>query len=396
MKYVLLIADGMNDRPLKELDGLTPMEAAHKPFMDELARNSLVGLVKNIPRGFKPGSDVAIMSILGFSPRVYYTGRGPLEAANFDIELRDNQIAFRCNLVTVSEDKMVDYSAGHIKTEEAKVLMQDLNEKLANERYRFYSGISYRNLLITDGVGDELSTVPPHDIMGESLAKNLPKGKDENAICDLMYKSQEILSAHDINRVRLDLGENPANMIWLWGQGRRPQFPTFQEKYSLNGFVISAVDLVNGLGKLLGLKVVSVPGVTGYYDTNYKGKGQYAVDNLKKYDFCFLHVEATDEAGHNGDLREKIKAIESFDKYIVGPVYNYLKKSNQDFRILISSDHATPISIRTHTDEAVAFLCSGTGITADIKVDSFNEKNAKATLAEYTGPELIEEVFLGE
>ncbi|MDP8233672.1 MAG: cofactor-independent phosphoglycerate mutase [Candidatus Saelkia tenebricola] len=396
MKYVLFIVDGMNDRPIKELNGLTPMEAAHKPFMDALAPDALVGLVKNIPRGFKPGSDVAIMSMLGFSPKTYYTGRGPLEAANLGIELNDNQVVFRCNLVTTSGDRMVDYSAGHIKREEAKVLMQYLNEKLTNEKLRFYSGISYRNLLLTDGIGDELNTTPPHDIMGESLVKHLPKGKDEDVICDLMYQSQEILASHDINRVRLDLGENPANMIWLWGQGRRPNFPTFQEKYSLDGFVISAVDLVNGLGRLLGLKVVDVPGATGYYDTNYEGKGKYAVNNLKKHDFCFLHLEATDEAGHNGDLREKIKAIESFDNYILGPVYDYISKSNEDFRILISSDHATPVSIRTHTDEAVAFLCYGTGIAPRFKVDSFNEKNAKATLVEYAGPELIEEVFLGE
>ncbi len=393
MKYALLIADGMNDRPLKELGGRTPLEVAHKPNMDELVKNSLVGLVSNVPKGFKPGSDIAIMSMLGFEPQNYYTGRGPLEAANLGIILSDNQVAFRCNLVTVCDGKMVDYSAGHIRSEEAKVLIQELNKKLGQDKLKFYAGVSYRHLLITEGIGDELKTTPPHDIVGEEIEKYLPQGKDQEIIREVMFRSQEILETHEVNRVRVDLGENPANMVWLWGQGRRPFLPSFEEHYGVKGFVISAVDLVNGLGKLLGLEVVKVPGATGYYDTNYQGKGEYAVKNLKKYDFCFVHLEATDEAGHNGEMMEKIKAIESFDRYIVGPVYNYLKNSDEDFRILVSSDHATPIAVRTHTDEPVAFMCAGWNIKPEIKVSSFNERNACGTLIEYTGPQLIQEVF---
>ncbi len=393
MKYVLLIADGMNDRPLKELDGRTPMEVAHKPFIDELAKRSLVGLVRNVPKGLKAGSDIAIMSILGYDPKVYYTGRGPLEAANYGIRLLDNQVVFRCNLVAVAENVMVDYSAGHIKTNETKELIKYLNKKLSNDKFKFYAGISYRNLMISEGIGDELETTPPHDITGKEITKYLPQGKDAEAIIDLMYKSRDILESHDINKVRVDLGENPASMIWLWGQGRKPKLSTFKEKYGIDGSVISAVDLVNGMAKLLGLEVVKVPGVTGYYDTNYAGKGLYAIEALKKKDFCFVHVEATDEAGHNGDLREKIKAIEAFDYHIVGPIYEYLMKNNEAYRILISSDHATPVAVRTHTDESVAFLCYGANIKGDIKVNSLNEKNAKATLFEYAGPQLIEEVF---
>lgn len=393
MKYALLIADGMHDHPLKELEGKTPLEVAHTPFMDELAKGSLVGLVKNVPKGFKPGSDIAIMSMLGYDPATFYTGRGPLEAANLGIELKDNQVAFRCNFVTVSDGKMVDYSAGHISTNEAKLLISTLNEKLGNGRFKFYVGVSYRNLMVSEGIGDELQTTPPHDIMGQDIDKYLPKGKDAQLIIELMMRSREILEYHDVNKVRIDLGENPANMIWLWGQGRKPKLPTFYEKYGVRGFVISAVDLVNGLGRILGLEVVKVPGVTGYYDTNYKGKGKYAVKNLEKFDFCLVHLEATDEAGHNAHVMEKIKAIESFDRYIVGPIYECLKRSGEDFRILVASDHATPIQVRTHTDEPVAFLCYGKGISPAVEVGSFNEKNAKATLVEYTGPKLIEEVF---
>jgi 2,3-bisphosphoglycerate-independent phosphoglycerate mutase len=393
MKYALLIADGMNDRPVKELDGATPLEIANTPNMDNMAqRGALIGVVRNVPRGFKPGSDIAIMSMLGYDPKLFYTGRGPLEAANMGLDINDNQVAFRSNFVTVAGEKMVDYSSSHISNKETEVLIADLNKNFGSKRFKFYRGISYRNLLISEGVGDEIKTVPPHDIMGEDIAKFLPSGPDSGPIRDLMLKSRDFLSSHDVNKVRLDLGENPANMIWLWGQGRRPSFPSFDKKYGVDGFVISAVDLVNGMARLMGLKVIKVPGITGYYDTNYAAKGDYAIKHLKKHDFCFVHLEATDEAGHNGDLREKIKAIESFDRHIAGPIYNYLEKE-KDYRILISSDHATPVSMRTHTEEPVAFICYGKNIKAGIKMKYFNEKNARATLVEYTGSKLIEEVL---
>jgi 2,3-bisphosphoglycerate-independent phosphoglycerate mutase len=379
MKYVLLIADGMNDRPLEELEGKTPLEAAKTPYMDEIAFNGVVGLVKTIPPNTKPGSDIATLSILGYEPRKYYTGRGPLEAANLGIDLKDNEIAFRCNFITVFENRVVDYSAGHITTKEAKVLIDTLNRKLSSSKYKFYSGVSYRNLMIANGFGDETECVPPHDVVGQNIEENFPKGKDGEILIDIMQKSRKILEEHDVNKVRVDLKENPANMIWLWGGGRKPSLPSFEEKYGVKGFVISAVDLINGLGKILGLHVVKVPHVTGYYDTNYEGKAKYAIKNLKNYDFGFVHLEATDEAGHNADIREKVQAIERFDRFIVGPIYEFLKKEG-DYRIIVSSDHATPISVRTHTTEPVAFTYCGKGVIPEISVESFNEKTASSTL----------------
>ncbi|MDP8230964.1 MAG: cofactor-independent phosphoglycerate mutase [Candidatus Gorgyraea atricola] len=386
MKYIVLVGDGMGDRPLEELGGKTPLEAAKTPNMNFIAEKGRVGLTNMIPGRFAPASDVANLSILGYSPRKYYTGRGPLEAANMDIDMKDDEIAFRCNLVTISNGRMADYSAGHISSEEARHLIDELNAKMSTKDIRFYAGMSYRHLLILRcNNKDELKGLmkvkcaPPHDIIGKKIDPRLPKKGDyAEFLKRLMDDSRDVLLSHEVNRVRLDLKENPANATWLWGQGTRPFMPKFSEKYKIEGAIISAVDLIKGIGKIIGLKVIDVPGATGYYDTNYLGKAQYAIDSLKDRDFVFVHVEAPDEAGHNGDLKEKITSIEKFDKFVVGTVLEHFKSSKEEFRILVTSDHATPISLRTHSRDHVCFAMYGTDIEQD-DILYFNEKEARST-----------------
>jgi len=366
MKYIILVADGMADYPIKELNEQTPLEAAKTPNMDFIAHHGRMGRIKTIPKNMVPASDVANMSILGYNPKVYYSGRGPLEAANMNIAMEQDDVAFRCNLITVSGDTLVDYSAGHISSKESGCLIKIIQEKLNSDKFQFFPGISYRHLMIAkkgaQSFLDELACFAPHDILGRSFSANLPKGKNSRVIIQLMEESRDILKNHEINLVRIDLKENPANMIWLWGQGKKPKFPSFREKYGLKGSVISAVDLIKGLGKLIGLEALNIPGATGYYDTDYAGKANAALKSLKDNDFVFVHVEAPDEAGHNGDLREKIIAIERFDQLVVGTILTAFKnKSN--FRILVMPDHATPIALRTHTADTVCFGIFGQGIT---------------------------------
>ncbi|MFH1853938.1 MAG: cofactor-independent phosphoglycerate mutase [Candidatus Omnitrophota bacterium] len=384
MKYIVLVGDGMGDRPIEELDGKTPLEAAKTPNMNFIAEKGRVGLTNMIPGRMAPASDVANLSILGYNPRKYYTGRGPLEAANMGIDIKEDEVAFRCNLVTVSDDKMIDYSAGHISSEEAASLIKTLNAKMGRDDMKFYAGISYRHLLVfkcrdkDDLKGFlKIKCTPPHDITGKKIKRYLPKkGEHADYINRLIEESKEIFAGQDVNRVRLDLKENPANSIWLWGQGTKPSMPRFQEHFGVEGSIISAVDLIKGIGKITGLKVIDVPGATGYYDTNYLGKAQYALESLKERDFVFVHVEAPDEAGHNGNLREKISSIEKFDKFVVGTVLEHFKNSNEEFRILVLSDHATPISLRTHTRDYVCFAMYGTDIEQD-SIMYFNEKEAR-------------------
>ena len=378
MKYVVLVGDGMADYPIKELRDRTPLEAARTPNMDFIAEKGILGRIKTIPDKTKPGSDIAMISILGYDPLKYYTGRGPLEAANLGVELSTHDVAFRCNLVTVSKDTLVDYSSGHISSREAANLIKTINRKLGTPEIKFYPGVSYRHvMLIKHGADqnlDKVYCVPPHDIVNSSISKNLPKGKNSQQIIDLMQKSKEILEAHEINMVRIDLKENPANMIWLWSPGRKPNMPSFLERYGLRGSVISAVDLIKGLGRVLGMEVINVPGATGYYDTDYKAKAESAIDALRNKDFIFLHVEAPDEAGHNGDLREKITAIERFDNLVVGTILEEFKRK-KSFRILVLPDHATPLSLRTHTADEVFFGIYGKGVTGN-GLMQFNEKQA--------------------
>jgi len=378
MKYILLVIDGAADYPIEMLKGKTPMEAAELGFMNQLARKGKLGRVKTVPRGFAPASDVANLALLGYDPAKYYCGRGPLEAANLGIKLGPDDIAFRCNLVTVSDGKMLDYSAGHIAEKESALIMKDVNKALGSDEIEFFPGISYRNLMVYRNAKkyhfEKIKYFPPHDIMGSPMEKHLPKGKNSDKLVDLMHRSQEFLANHDINNVRIDLGENPANMIWLWGCGASPAMPSFEDKYHIKGAVISAVDLINGIGRTIGLKVIKVDGATGYYDTNYKGKAQAALTALKKLDFVFIHIEAPDEAGHNGDLRMKLTCLERIDKMVVGTLLDGLR--GEDFKILITPDHPTPVAKRTHTDEPVPFLIYGKGVASG-NFSGYNEAAAQ-------------------
>lgn len=375
MRYAVLVGDGMADRPLKELGGRTPLEVAKIPNMNQIARQGQVGLVRMIPAGLPPGSDVAILSILGYDPRQYYTGRAPLEAAYLGIELSPEEVAFRCNLVTVDNERIIDYSSGHISSKEAKELIELLNLKLGTDSIRFYSGVSYRHIcVVKDSKLMHVDCTPPHDVIGEPIDKNMPRGDGSQLLGNLMKQSHELLCNHKINRDRISKGQNPANMIWLWGQGGTPQIPPFRERFGVGGSVISAVDLVKGIAKLVGLQPIEVPGATGYYDTNYKAKGEYAIKCLDKEDFILVHVEAPDEAGHNADLDQKIKAIENFDRYVVGPIMEKLE-GRPAFRVLVLPDHPTPVHLRTHTGDPVPFAWCGRGITKD-EAETFNESEA--------------------
>lgn len=392
-KYIVLVADGMADYPIEELGMRTPLEAARTPNMDFIAAHGILGQAKTIPDKMTPASDVANLSILGYDPKKYYSGRGPLEAANLGIELEDDDVAFRCNLITASGDNLLDYSAGHIKSTEAEKLIKFLDQKLGTNKLRFFNGISYRHLLLVKRGAElklqDLKCSAPHDIAGQNISRNFPKGDNADLIIKLMQESRQLLENHEINLVRLDLKENPANMIWLWGQGKKPQIPKFIDKFGITGSVISAVDLIKGLGRILGLEVINVPKATGYYDTDYQGKADAAVKSLAKNDFVFVHVEAPDEAGHNGDLREKLTAIERFDQAIVGTLLEYCKDKS-DFRIMVLPDHATPVSLKTHTADLIPFAIYG----KDIPVKNFlgyNEKEAqKSELYFKEGYQLME------
>ena len=394
IKFVLLLGDGMADYPIESLGGKTPLEAAETPNMDRLAAEGCTGTVRTVPLGMHPGSDVANLAVLGYDPSKYYTGRGPLEASSMGVHLGKDDIAFRCNLVTVEEGRMVDYSAGHISTEEGGEIIKSLSAHFASSS--FYPGVSYRHLLVMkkgalddvdrldNNVGrldnidwDKIACTPPHDITGEKIEGHLPKsdgsGNGSSILRDLMERSVPVLAKHPVNKDRIAVGKRPASMIWPWGQGRAPKLPTFKEKYSLTGAMISAVDLLKGIGRYAGLEVIDVPGATGFIDTNYGGKVDSALAVLRRVDFVFLHVEAPDEAGHAGDLALKIRAIEDFDSRIVGPVVRGLLDSGYRWRACVLPDHPTPIALRTHTSDPVPFAIAGFGIEPD-GVRSFDEK----------------------
>jgi len=396
MKYAILVPDGMADYPLDALGNKTPLEVANTPNMDSIVKQGVLGEVKTIPQGMTPASDVANMSIFGYDPKKYYAGRGPLEAANLGIKLDKDEVAFRCNFVTTSETDMIDYSAGHISSKEAKVLIDFLNRKMPSEEYEFYAGVSYRHLFVVKDKGrdlDKIKCTPPHDILNQKFKSHLPRGKNSDFLINLMNQSKDILLQHEINKVRLDLRENPVNMIWLWGQGRDLSMPSYKERFKKTGAVISAVDLIKGLGRILGLEVIDVPGATGYYDTDYEAKAKYAIKALHNKDFVYVHVEAPDEAGHNGDMREKITAIERFDNFVVGDLLKYLSKCGEDYRILVLPDHATPLSVRTHTSEPVCFCMSGKGVEHN-GFENLAENKAKESKLKFSnGVELIEYFF---
>lgn len=373
MKFVVILGDGMADLPLATLGGRTPLQAANKPNMDAVARMGRSGLAMTVPAGMPPGSDVANLSIMGYDPCKCYTGRAPLEAAAMSIHLAENDIAFRCNFVTVMNGIMKDYSAGHITNDEGHELIKALKPLMPAKR--LYPGVSYRNLLILKA-GESAICTPPHDITDKPIADYLPRGKDSELLIELMEIAKPILAAHPVNAKRIAEGKKPANMIWLWGQGGAPTIPTFKEKYGLSGAMISAVDLLKGIGTYAGLEVIDVPGATGNIDTNYEGKVKAALDALLQKDFVYLHIEAPDEAGHEGDLEQKIRAIELFDQRVVGPMIQGLKSLGKDWRVLLLPDHATPIAVKTHTRDPVPFAIMGSGIKPE-GVQSFDEEAAK-------------------
>ncbi|TGC11178.1 cofactor-independent phosphoglycerate mutase [Methanolobus halotolerans] len=378
MKYVVLIGDGMADEPLEELGGMTVLQKAMTPNMDHITFNGRAGLARTVPYGLPPGSDVANMSIIGYDPKKYYSGRAPFEAASMRVELEKDDVAFRCNLITIKDDIIADHSSGHITNEEAKELIGSISSALGDDSLSFYPGISYRHLMVTKkGLGANTECVPPHDIIDENRHDHMPKGKDSDIICELTERSMEILKDHPVNKKRIEEGRNPGNSIWLWGQGFAPAFTSFKELYGLRGAIISAVDLVKGIGIYAGLDVIEVPGATGYLDTNYQGKAEYAIEALKDHDFVFVHVEAPDEAGHMGDVQAKIQAIEDFDEKVVGTVLKAAKQYSEDVTIMVLPDHPTPIALRTHTSTPIPFAIYSTSEAFPDASEAFDEESVK-------------------
>jgi 2,3-bisphosphoglycerate-independent phosphoglycerate mutase len=388
-KYVIIVPDGAADEPLEQFGNKTVLDVAEKPNIDEISKLGRQGLVRTIPPDMEAGSDVAQMSLLGYDPRQYYPGRAPIEAAARNIKLGIDEWVFRCNLVTIADGKMADHSAGHISTVEAEKLIEELNSQFGNEKIRFYSGISYRHLVVFKGFDFAVQTYPPHDYIGTAIEKILPRGKGAEVLIDLMARSQQLFANHDINKVRRDLGENQVSSIWLWGQGKRAVVERFEKRFGLKGAAICAVDLVRGLSMLVGFDVIDVPGATGFIDTNYRGKGSAAIEALKKYDLVFVHIEAPDEAGHNGNAAMKKKAIEEIDKHIVGPVFEAIKKY-ESWRILVMPDHPTPVRTCAHSAQPVPFAIAGSDVRGIVDV-GFSESNAaKSGLKIENGFELME------
>jgi 2,3-bisphosphoglycerate-independent phosphoglycerate mutase len=382
MKYAILLGDGMADDPLDELDGKTPLEYARTVNMDRMASEGTLGLIDTIPPGFPPGSDVANLAVLGYDPGVCYTGRGPLEAANMGIVLSPRDVAFRCNLVTLgqgSDPVMEDFTAGHISSAEGKRIISDLEKEIGTGEYHFYPGVSYRHLMVWKEGAAELTATPPHDITGKASGLHLPAGPGSEQIKRLMQMSRDFLAVHPVNRERMDKGLNPANAIWLWGQGRAPRMEKITDRYHLRGGVISAVDLLNGIGIYAGLDILHVDGVTGYTDTNYLGKGEKALEALKGLDLVFVHVEAPDEMGHEGNIEGKIRAIENFDEKVVGTVLRGIG-SLGPFRVAVLSDHPTPLRIKTHTaDPSPVAVLSSKNAENQARGTCFGESAAKTT-----------------
>ena len=388
-KYAIIVPDGAADEPIEQFGNKTVLEAAQIPNMDKISSVGKQGFVRTVPADMEPGSDVALMSLMGYDPLTFYSGRAPIEAVARNIELSADDWVFRCNMVTVSDGKMADHSAGHISTEEAGKLIKELNEQFGNEQTRFYAGVSYRHLLVFKGLDFDVQTYPPHDYIGTAIEKILPRGRGSEVLIDLTARSQQLLINHDINKVRKDLGENQVSSIWLWGQGRKAPMESFQKRFGIKGAAITAVDLVRGLSMLIGFDLIDVPGATGFVDTNYQGKASAAIEALNKYELVVIHVEAPDEASHNGSADMKKKAVEQIDKYIVGPVFEALQ-SYQSWRILVLPDHPTPISTRAHSPEPVPFAMAGTEVSGVLHT-TFSEANAaKSGFRIDNGCELME------
>ncbi|MDR1202001.1 MAG: cofactor-independent phosphoglycerate mutase [Tannerellaceae bacterium] len=386
MKSIVILGDGMADEPVDMLGGMTPLQYAHTPYMDKLAEMGITGQLKTVPDGFHPGSEVANLSVLGYDLPKVYEGRGVLEAASIGVTLQPGEMAMRCNLICIEDDKIKNHSAGHISTEEADVLIKFLNEKLGSEQIKFYTGVSYRHLLVIKKGNKQLDCTPPHDVPLQPFRPFMIKPEVSDAsetadlLNDLILKSQDLLKNHPVNQKRIAEGKDPANSIWPWSPGYRPAMQTMQEMYGFKkGAVISAVDLIRGIGVYAGLEVIPVKGATGLYDTNYEGKAAAALEALQTNDFVYLHIEASDEAGHEGDVALKIKTIEYLDNRIVRPIVETLQTWKEPVAIGILPDHPTPCAIRTHTNKPIPFIIYKPGEKPDsvTKYDEFSIKNGK-------------------
>lgn len=393
MKYIMLVPDGMADLPMAELDGLTPMQAARTPNFDALAEQSLVGGVLTVPPGMYPGSDVANMALLGYDPRKYYTGRGPIEAVAMGVPLDEGDAAYRCSLVHSDGEMMLDYSSGHISTEEARPLIELIDQKLGGGRRKFYPGVQYRHIMAERGGSVDLKTIPPHDISGKPLAGYWPEGDGAERLQQLMFDSLELLDNHPINQKRREEGKAPGNMIWLWGQGYAPNLPNFLKTFGKRGGVITAVDVVRGLGRATGLQIINVPGATGYIDTDYVAKANYALTALDTLDFVYVHVESPDESGHEGNLDHKLRSIEDIDKKVLGTLREGMAKRDE-YRLLIVPDHKTPIALRTHEEGPVPFLLYNSSKPHTASHFPFDERAViEATTQVEDGTRLIQMLF---
>jgi 2,3-bisphosphoglycerate-independent phosphoglycerate mutase len=405
MKYAIVIPDGCADEPQGSLGGRTPLQAAHKPNMDRVARTGVVGRSDNVPPPLTPASDVATLSLFGYDPLVVYTGRAPLETAAMGLALGPGDWAIRCNLVHVADEQMRDFTAGHISSEDGKALIAALQEQLGGAvryeglsgRLEFHPGVSYRNILIYRGAdapfSAETRTQPPHDVPDRPIAEHLPKGPGAGLLQDLMRRSRDVLRDHPANRARQARGEKPATQVWLWGQGKAPSLRPFAEVYGKQGAILSAVDLVRGVGVLLGWKRIDVPGVTGYLDTDYAAKGRYGVQALADHDLVCVHVEAPDEASHEGRADAKVQALEEIDRHIVGPLLEALPRHGE-WRILISPDHRTTLRTRAHAYGMVPFTVAGTGVSPSGRLSYDEDQAAAADLAFEKGHQLMR-WFLG-
>ena len=383
MKHIIILGDGMADERIAKLNNKTPLEAANKPYIDLIAKKGCTGLFHTVPEGFKPGSEIANMCVLGYDVRTEFEGRGSLEAASIGVSIMPGEMAMRCNLICVQDGKIKNHSAGHISNEEAKELIEFLQAKLGNDVFTFHNGISYRHLLIMKGGNKQITCTPPHDVPGAEVNSVLVKADvaeaEETAklLNELTLKSQELLENHPVNLKRKAEGKDPANSIWVWSPGYKPSMKTLKEKFGIgSGAVISAVDLIKGIGVYAGLESIEVEGATGLYNTNYEGKAEAAIEALKKNDFVFLHIEASDEAGHEGDVDLKVKTIEYLDSRIVKPIYEEVSKWDEPVSIAILPDHPTPCAIKTHTASAIPFIIYNPEAEAD-KVEVYNEFSVK-------------------
>ena len=383
MKYVVVLGDGMSDYPVAELGGKTPLQFADKPNIDRLARGGMLGLAQSVPTGMSPGSDTANLSVMGYDPRIYYSGRSPFEAASMGIVLQETDVTFRCNLVTLSpgntyeESVMLDHSADEITTDEARELLSAVAQQLTKADLTFYAGVSYRHLMVWQHGSLDWNLTPPHDILGRPIKDYLPKGPQSGLLTEMMKKSAQFLTNHEINQQRVARGLRPANSIWIWGEGKKPVLTSFEEKYGLKGAVISAVDLIKGIGLCAGLESIDVEGATGNLHTNFCGKAEAALQALARgLDFVYIHIEAPDECGHRQEVLNKVKAIEFIDDKVVKTLVDGLDRMGDDYRIMVLPDHATPLSLRTHTMDPVPFVIYQKSKERNLPAQTYDETAA--------------------